>query len=66
MRRIRQRVQWAVAKLALIATTGVVFQTGGCEVDPSLMVSDLTNVFLNTLISGWVNNQFGVTNSMFY
>lgn len=66
MRWIKQRLQRAGTKLALIATTGVVFQTGGCEVDPSLVVSDLTNVFLNTIISGWVNDQFGVTNSMFF
>ena len=65
MRRLTQRAHRAVMKLALLVTAGVMFQTTGC-VDTTKLASDLTSVFVSTLISDYVYDQAGVANSLFF
>jgi len=66
MRRMSQRLHRAATKLALIATAGVMFQTAGCQVEPSGVFENVSSTFLTTLISSFVNDQFGVSNSLFF
>lgn len=67
MRRISQRLYWLWARLALLATTGVVFQTTGCSVvDTASAGSDFIGTLLQTLISSYVYDQVGAQSSMFF
>ena len=66
MRRLTQRAHRAVMKLALLVTAGVMFQTTSCAVDTTRLASDLTSVFVSTLISDYVYDQAGVSNSLFF
>ena len=58
--------QRAMGRIVLLATAGVMFQTTGCSVDTSTVAADFVGAFMNTLISGFVNDQMGVQSSLFF
>lgn len=66
MRRMNRRRHRLAARLALIATVGVTFQAAGCQTNSSNVAYELSSVFFSTLISSYVNDQFGVSNSLFF
>lgn len=47
-------------KIGSVVSMGMVFQAGGCAVDPQALAIDLLQTFAGILISTLVNNFFGV------
>ena len=74
MQRMSARLHHAVAKLAVVATAGVVSQTTGCTPLGSgtpgtvsgELVPELTRLVLNTLITAFANDQLGVQGSLVF
>jgi hypothetical protein len=66
MRRTGHRLYRVVTRLALVAATGVLFQTTGCSVTSSGLASDFTTLFINSVITSYVNRQMGVQSSLFF
>ena len=63
MRRTKQRLHRAVTRLALVATAGVMFQTAGCGVSPQELAAALTDMFVETVVTDFVQHQLGVTST---
>lgn len=68
MRNTTCRLRRAAAKLALVATSAVIFQAAGCsaELSDALAASaeEVTRVFVNTMITTFVSDQLGVQNAL--
>ena len=47
-------------KLSSMAALGMLFQAGGCALDPQALAASFVNTFSTILIGNFVSNFFGV------